>query len=116
MKKYFKRKIESTARDKYSSLKVAIIILFIILFSRWQGDDEASNKQGNFNVLKTLILKENPNAYYIHRFAHHIQLTLVGVTNKHIQVLEFFRMIASVVKIVKSIIQTFRHPKKETNC
>ena len=37
---------------------------------RGQGYDGASNMQGEFNGLKTLILKENPCAYYVHCFAH----------------------------------------------
>ncbi|XP_038701805.1 uncharacterized protein LOC119998524 [Tripterygium wilfordii] len=35
------------------------------------------------NGLKTLILRENECAYYIHCFAHQLQLALVGVVKKH---------------------------------
>ena len=37
---------------------------------RGQGYDGASNMQGDINGLKTLILKENKLAFYIHCFAH----------------------------------------------
>ncbi|XP_057775162.1 uncharacterized protein LOC130994150 [Salvia miltiorrhiza] len=45
---------------------------------RGQGYDGASNMIGEFSGLKTLILiKRNPNAYYVHYFAHQLQLTIV---------------------------------------
>jgi Domain of unknown function (DUF4371) len=37
---------------------------------REQGYDRASNMRGEFNGLKSLILRENPSAYYVHCFAH----------------------------------------------
>ncbi|XP_025669851.1 uncharacterized protein [Arachis hypogaea] len=40
---------------------------------RGQGYDSASNMQGEFNGLKTLILKENSYAFYVHCFAHQLQ-------------------------------------------
>ena len=43
-----------------------------------QGYDGASNMQGDINGLKTLILKENKSAFYVHCFAHQLQLTLVA--------------------------------------
>ena len=49
--------------------------------------------------MKTLILKENPYAFYIHCFAHEIQLALVAVAKKHIQVASLFLTIASVINV-----------------
>ncbi|PKU86293.1 hypothetical protein MA16_Dca002124 [Dendrobium catenatum] len=37
---------------------------------RGQGYDGASNMRGEFNGLKALILKDNPQAFYIHCFSH----------------------------------------------
>ena len=37
-----------------------------------QGYDRASNMQGDINGLKTLILKENKSAFYVHCFAHQL--------------------------------------------
>ena len=37
-----------------------------------QGYDRASNMQGDINSLKTLILKENKSAFYVHCFAHQL--------------------------------------------
>ncbi|CAN1163920.1 Zinc finger MYM-type protein 1 [Linum perenne] len=44
---------------------------------RGQGYDGASNMSGKFNGLKALFLKDCPNAYFVHCFAHRLQLTLV---------------------------------------
>ena len=46
---------------------------------REQGYDRASNMQGELNGQKTLILKDNPFAYYVHCFAHQLQLTSVAI-------------------------------------
>ncbi|CAN1125910.1 Zinc finger MYM-type protein 1 [Linum perenne] len=50
---------------------------------RGQGYDGASNMKGEINGLKTLILSKTPSAYYIHYFAHQLQLTLVAVARNH---------------------------------
>ncbi|KAK4724241.1 hypothetical protein R3W88_027020 [Solanum pinnatisectum] len=50
---------------------------------RGQGYDGASNMQGEKNGLKSLILQDAPSAYYIHCFAHQLQLTLVALSKKH---------------------------------
>ncbi|XP_050112264.1 uncharacterized protein LOC126590798 isoform X2 [Malus sylvestris] len=67
---------------------------------RGQGYDGASNMQGEFNGLKTLILKENESAFYIHCFAHQLQLALVAVAKNHIQIGSFFCLVNNVVTIV----------------
>ena len=48
--------------------------------------------QGDINGLKILILKEkeNKSAFYVHCFAHQLQLTLVTVAKNHIIIAEFF--------------------------
>ncbi|KAL6576694.1 hypothetical protein OROMI_010970 [Orobanche minor] len=61
---------------------------------RGQGYDVASNMRGEFKGLKSLILKRNPNAYFIHCFAHQLQLTIVAVSKKHICVGSFFNTIS----------------------
>ncbi|XP_021724776.1 zinc finger MYM-type protein 1-like [Chenopodium quinoa] len=71
-----------------SSLKNAIISLLmehnsIPSMIRGQGYDGASNMKGEINVLKTLIMNGIPRAYYIHCFAHQLQLTLVVVAKKN---------------------------------
>ncbi|KAL4625418.1 hypothetical protein ACB092_05G024200 [Castanea dentata] len=67
---------------------------------RGQGYDGASNMRGELNGLNTLILKDNPSAYYVHCFAHQLQLTLVAVSKNHIQIATFFNLVAKVFNIV----------------
>ncbi|XP_047978791.1 zinc finger MYM-type protein 1-like [Salvia hispanica] len=64
---------------------------------RGQGYDGASNMRGEFNGLKSLILKENPSAKYIHCFAHQLQLVVVNVTKAHGAVSDFFTIVTMIV-------------------
>ncbi|XP_024164484.1 zinc finger MYM-type protein 1-like [Rosa chinensis] len=43
---------------------------------RGQGYDGASNMRGEFNGLQALFREECPSTYYVHCFAHRLQLTL----------------------------------------
>ncbi|KAK1377758.1 hypothetical protein POM88_024502 [Heracleum sosnowskyi] len=60
----------------------------------------ASNMRGAFNGLQALFLRDCPYAYYVHCFAHRLQLALVGAAEKQDYVWEFFSMLANVVNIV----------------
>lgn len=69
---------------------------------RGQGYDGASNMSGKFNGLKSLILSENESAFYIHCFAHQLQLVVVAVAKKHEGVKDFFELLALLVTVVNS--------------
>ncbi|XP_058775992.1 uncharacterized protein LOC131650293 [Vicia villosa] len=72
---------------------------------RGQGYDGASNMRGQFGGLKTLIQKQNPQAYYVHCFAHQLQLALVSMARKHEDVdwlVDLFTPIIEVFKDLKS--------------
>ncbi|XP_026401434.1 zinc finger MYM-type protein 1-like isoform X2 [Papaver somniferum] len=71
-----------------------------IMRLRGQCYDGASNMQGEYNVLKALILKENPSAYVVHCFSHQLQLALMNVAQKHGDVALFFTIVSEVVTIV----------------
>ncbi|KAJ6792676.1 zinc finger MYM-type protein 1-like [Iris pallida] len=76
------------------SLKSAIDSLFAnhglsLMKVRGQGYDGASNMKGEFSELKTLIMNENESAYYVHCFAHQLQLALVAVARKHVNIADF---------------------------
>ncbi|KAF8069345.1 hypothetical protein N665_1141s0006 [Sinapis alba] len=45
-----------------------------VVFLRGQGYDGASNMKREFNGLRSLILKESISAYYVHCFAHQLQI------------------------------------------
>lgn len=84
------------------SLKVAIDSLFCkhglcISRLRGQGYDGASNMQGQFNGLKAIIMKENGSAFYVHCFAHQLQLALVAVAKNITHVALFFNLVSSAV-------------------
>ncbi|CAA0259060.1 unnamed protein product [Arabidopsis thaliana] len=87
------------------SLKSAIDSLFAkyglsLKKLRGQGYDGASNMKGKFNGLRSLILKENSSAYYVHCFAHQLQLVVMAVAKKHVEVGEFFYMIYVLLNVV----------------
>ncbi|KAH9792382.1 TTF-type domain-containing protein [Citrus sinensis] len=97
--------IEQVGSTTAQSLKEAIDRIFSrhglsMSRVRGQGYDGASNMQGEFNGLKTIILRENECAYYIHCFAHQLQLALIVVAKNHIQIESFFAIIANVVNVV----------------
>ncbi|XP_031257586.1 zinc finger MYM-type protein 1-like [Pistacia vera] len=87
------------------SLKMALKSLFSrhglsLSRLRGQGYDRASNMQREFNSLKSLILRENEYAYYVHCFAHQLQLTLVAVEKNHIFIASFFSLVTNLINVV----------------
>ncbi|XP_052111539.1 uncharacterized protein LOC127742852 [Arachis duranensis] len=70
---------------------------------RDQGYDGASNMQGEFNGLKTLILKENAYAFYVHCFAHQLQLALVTVIRKQVEIALLFNLLTNLCNIVGTL-------------
>ncbi|CAN0861222.1 Zinc finger MYM-type protein 1 [Linum grandiflorum] len=57
-------------------------------------------KHGEINGLKTLILEESPSTYYVHYFAHRLQLALVAVTQNYDDVNLFFFIVGTVTNLV----------------
>ncbi|XP_042051473.1 zinc finger MYM-type protein 1-like [Salvia splendens] len=64
---------------------------------RGQGYDGASNMQGEYNGLKSLILNENPYAKYVHCFAHQLQLVVINVTKAHGAISDFFTIATMII-------------------
>ncbi|XP_047312578.1 zinc finger MYM-type protein 1-like [Impatiens glandulifera] len=67
---------------------------------RGQGYDGASNMSGAWNGLQALFLRECPYAYYIHCFAHRLQLALVGASTKEISVWLFFSKLSTIINLI----------------
>jgi hypothetical protein len=67
---------------------------------RGQGYDGASNMRGEYNGLKSLILKENCSAFFIHCFAHQLQLALVKLAKNHSEIALFFNLVANLSNVV----------------
>ena len=56
--------------------------------------------RGEFNGLKSKILQENRSAYYVHCFAHQLQLVIVAVAKKNEDISDFFYMISILFSVV----------------
>ncbi|XP_070017745.1 uncharacterized protein [Nicotiana sylvestris] len=67
---------------------------------RGQGYDGASNMNGEISGLKTLVMKDSSSAYYIHCFAHQLQLTLVPIAKKHLDVEDVFDHVTNMLNVV----------------
>ena len=67
---------------------------------RGQGYDGASNMRGEINGLKTLIMDENKAAYYIHCFAHQLQLTLVAVAKENDDCIWLFEHLGFLLNVI----------------
>ncbi|GKA41484.1 zinc finger MYM-type protein 1-like protein [Tanacetum coccineum] len=67
-----------------------------------QGYDRASNMPGEWNGLKSLILNECPFAYYVHCFAHQLQLALVAASKDVSEVHTFFKHLNFIVNVIGS--------------
>jgi hypothetical protein len=67
---------------------------------RGQGYDRASNMKGALNGLQRLIMDESPSAYYVHCFAHQLQLTLVAVAMGNQDCKCFFEQIGLLLTVI----------------
>ncbi|KAL7596353.1 hypothetical protein Lser_V15G28107 [Lactuca serriola] len=67
---------------------------------RGQGYDGASNMRGEWNGLQALVLKDCPYAYYVHCFAHRLQLTLVAASREIIPIHQFFTNLIFTINVV----------------
>ncbi|XP_019460090.1 PREDICTED: zinc finger MYM-type protein 1-like [Lupinus angustifolius] len=69
---------------------------------RGQGYDGASNMRGEWNGLQALFLKDCSYAYYVHCFAHRLQLALVAASREVIVVHQFFSKLTFIINIMCS--------------
>ncbi|XP_028092320.1 uncharacterized protein LOC114292534 [Camellia sinensis] len=69
---------------------------------RGQGYDDANNMCGEWIGLQALFLKDCPYAYYVHCFAHHLQLALIAATKDEPTVWQFFSHLSCIVNLVAS--------------
>ncbi|XP_026404442.1 uncharacterized protein LOC113299604 [Papaver somniferum] len=74
---------------------------------RGQGYDGESNCRGELHGLKSLILKENECAYYIHCFANKLQSILVSVGTEQFEVYNLFKSVAKLVDIVGAVAKRY---------
>jgi len=69
---------------------------------RGQGYDGASNMRGEFNGLQKQIRDENPHAFYVHCFAHQLQLVVVAVSTCCSSFSDFFNYVGLIVTSASS--------------
>ncbi|XP_050376893.1 uncharacterized protein LOC126794271 [Argentina anserina] len=69
---------------------------------RGQGYDGASNMRGIYKGLQALFLEECPYAYYVHCFAHRLQLTLNATAKGVHEIWKFFSMLSLIVNFMNS--------------
>ncbi|XP_023748588.1 uncharacterized protein LOC111896836 [Lactuca sativa] len=67
---------------------------------RGQGYDGASNMRGHFNGLQALISNDCPYAYYVHCFAHRLQLALMATSQGVVALQKFFTRLSFVINVV----------------
>ena len=46
-------------------------------------------------------MKENKSTFYVHYFAHQLQLTLVAIAKNHNNIAEFFYVVNNLVTVVE---------------
>ncbi|XP_058783208.1 uncharacterized protein LOC131657874 [Vicia villosa] len=69
---------------------------------RGQGYDGASNMRGEWNGLQALFMKDCPYSYYVHCFAHRLQLALVTASREVKPIHQFFEKLTLSVNVVCS--------------
>ncbi|XP_061368974.1 uncharacterized protein LOC133311864 [Gastrolobium bilobum] len=67
---------------------------------RGQGYDGASNMRGEWNGLQALFLNECHCAYYVHCFAHRLQLALIAVSKEVSSIYQFFQNLNFIINII----------------
>jgi hypothetical protein len=87
------------------TLKYAIVQLLMqhslsLSMVRGQGYDGASNMKCHVNGLKKLIMNVSPSAYYVHCFAHQLQLTLVVVAKENQDCIWFFEQLQFLLTMI----------------
>ncbi|GAV92127.1 DUF4371 domain-containing protein, partial [Cephalotus follicularis] len=80
----------------FLSLKMAIEALSLSMVQAYH----AFEVKGEFGGLKSLVIKENKSAHYIHCFAHQLQLVLVATAKNHVHVALLFNIVTNLLNIV----------------
>ena len=58
--------------------------------------------RGEWSGLQALVSNECPYAYYIHCFAHRLQLALIATSREVVPIHQFFSKLTDIVNIVGS--------------
>ncbi|KAG5587114.1 hypothetical protein H5410_047548 [Solanum commersonii] len=69
--------------------------------ARGQCYNGTSNMQDELSGLKTLIRQESRSAHFIHYFAHQLQLILVAISKKCVQVEKLVLVISNILNMLR---------------
>ncbi|XP_076949853.1 uncharacterized protein LOC143622648 [Bidens hawaiensis] len=79
-------------------------IAALVMVDKWESPRDgyvgASNMRGEWNGLQARVRKDCPYAYYVHCFAHRLQLALVYASMENIPVHNFFSQMVSIINVV----------------
>ncbi|KAH9686650.1 TTF-type domain-containing protein [Citrus sinensis] len=98
-------------------LKTLIICNVLVQYNllvenlRGQGYDGASNMAGEWNGLQSLFLNDCLYAYYVHYFAHRLQLVLVAVSKEVNEVWLFFSKLSSIINFASASFKRYSELK-----
>ncbi|KAM3263254.1 zinc finger MYM-type protein 1-like [Capsicum annuum] len=102
------------------SLKKAIVNVahrsLTLDYVRGQCYDGARNMRGELGDLKTLIRQESRSDHSVHCFAHQLQLTLVVVSKKCVQIQELVLLTSNILNVLGAsfkCVDEFRESQKE---
>ena len=88
-------------------------IILIVSNIRGQVYNGASNMKGEWNGLQTLFLTDYPYAYYVHYFAHRLQLALVATSREVIPIHQFFSkltFLSILFALLVNVMMSYRLP------
>jgi hypothetical protein len=102
----FKDTLASTLRDKISYVFSQNCLNIQSICG--QGYGGASNLYGEWKGLHTLFLIECSCAYYVHCFAHRLQLALVAASREIIVIHEFFSNLNFIINVVSALCKCYR--------
>ncbi|XP_034572014.1 uncharacterized protein [Setaria viridis] len=96
--------VEDTTSKSLKNSLLQMLAKYGLSMGRLRGQryDGASNTRGEFNGLQKLIRDENPYAFYVHCFAHQLQLVIVSVTSSCSSFDDFFNYVSLIVTSASS--------------
>jgi hypothetical protein len=104
--------VEDTTAQTLKEAIQSLLMKYQLLLSKvhGQGYDGSSNMKGHANGLKKLIMDESPSAYYVHCFAHQLQLTLVAVAKENTDCDWFFGQLSCMLSVLGMSCKKIRMP------
>ncbi|KAJ1289491.1 hypothetical protein BS78_02G168100 [Paspalum vaginatum] len=91
--------VKLTTSEALNRAMMEVLSAHGLTIAKIQGQwyDGASNMRGEFNGVQKLIRDENPYAFYIHCFAHQLQLVVVSVSKCCSSMEDFFDYVNMIV-------------------